>query len=165
MTSETMDQAVRRAVSVGVGAAEAFRIFTADFDSWWPRSHHIGKSPMRRAVIECRAGGRCYSEQDDGTECDWGSILVWEPPHRFVFSWQITATWQFEPDLAKASEVEVRFIPESDAVTRVELEHRHFERMGPGGETMRRGVESPDGWGGVLRLFAGRVARGEGTGR
>lgn len=158
MAPETIEHVVRKAVSVGVGVEEAFRIFTADFDSWWPRSHHIGKSPMRRAVIEGRAGGRCYSEQVDGTECDWGSIVVWEPPHRFVMAWQITASWQFEPNVAKSSEVEVRFIPESERATRVELEHRHFERMGPDGAAMRRSVGSPEGWSGVLDLFARRVA-------
>ncbi len=104
----------------------AFEVFTADFDSWWPRTHHIGTSPMTKAIIEERVGGRCYSQQEDGTDCPWGQVLAWEPPHRLVIAWQITAQWGFEPDLSRASEVEVRFIDAGGGQTRVELEHRNF---------------------------------------
>ena len=112
---------------------------------------------MTKAIIEGRAGGRCYTEQEDGTECDWGTILVWEPPHRFVMAWQITHEWGYEPDLAKSSEVEIRFTAAPDGTTRVDLEHRHFERMGPGGASMRDSVDKPNGWVGLLQLFAARA--------
>jgi uncharacterized protein YndB with AHSA1/START domain len=114
---------------------------------------------MKKAILEGRAGGRCYTEQVDGTDCDWGSILVWEPPHRFVMAWQINAQWQYEPDLAKASEVEVSFTPLKDGSTRVDLEHRHFERMGAGGEAMRTGVDGAMGWGELLQVFKTRTDR------
>ncbi len=81
---------VRKSIVVRTDVDRAFRLFTDGLDSWWPRSHHIGKSPMTKALIEGHAGGRCYSLQEDGTDCQWGSILVWEPPHRFVMAWQIT---------------------------------------------------------------------------
>jgi len=145
---------VRKSVTVKAGPERAFRVFTEGIDTWWPRSHHIGKSPMTKAIIEGRAGGRCYSEQADGTECDWGEILVWDPPHRFVMAWKITPAWGYEPDLAKSSEVEVRFMPEPDGSTRVVLEHRFFERGGEGWEAMRNAVGSQGGWGGLLELFA-----------
>lgn len=144
---------VRKSITVRASAERAFRVFTEGVDSWWPRAHHIGKSPLAKAVIEGRAGGRCYSKQADGTECDWGSILVWEPPHRFVMAWQISPAWQYEPDLAKSSEVEVHFIPQPDGSTRVDLEHRNFERHGAGFETMRAATDSPNGWNGLLELF------------
>jgi hypothetical protein len=105
MTSTTApgtDAVVRQSVTVKTGVDRAFRVFTAEFDSWWPRSHHIGKSPMTKAIIEPFVGGRCYSEQEDGAECAWGQVTAWEPPHRFVFAWQITHEWGFEPDLAKS---------------------------------------------------------------
>src|SRR2546427_243073 len=76
-------------------AARAFHVFPAVFDTWWPRTHHIGKLPMRRAIIEGRVGGRCYAEQIDGSECDWGQVLVWDPPQRFVVAWQINTEWQY----------------------------------------------------------------------
>jgi uncharacterized protein YndB with AHSA1/START domain len=153
----TIDTPVRRTITVKASPARAFDVFTAGVDTWWPRSHHIGSAPMQRAVIEGRAGGRCYSEQTDGTECDWGSILVWDPPHRFVMAWQITPTWQYEPQLARSSEVEVLFTPLADGSTRVDLEHRHFGRHGAGGEGMRKSVESDGGWGTLLGLFAARA--------
>ena len=104
---------VKKSITVKASVEHAFEVFTDGFDSWWPRSHHIGKQPMVKAVIETRAGGRCFGREADGTECDWGRVLAWDPPHRFVLAWQIDPKWQYEPDLTKASEVEVRFTPEA----------------------------------------------------
>lgn len=153
------DAPVRKSITVKADAQRAFEVFTAGFDSWWPRSHHIGKVPMKRAILEGRVGGRCYSEQTDGTECDWGEITAWEPPRRFVMAWKITAQWQYEPDLSKSSEVEVRFTPLEDGSTRVDLEHRHFLRMGAGWETMRTMVDAEGGWGGLLQMFASEAEK------
>lgn len=159
MTTASSTAPVQKTVTVRATPAHAFAIFTDDFDSWWPRSHHIGRSPLKKALIEGRSGGRCYTLQEDGTECDWGTVLVWEPPHRLVLAWQITADWQFEPDLSKSSEVEVRFTALDHGRTRVDLEHRFLERMGPSGGAMRSTVDSPNGWSGTLALYAARVAR------
>ena len=98
-----------------------------------------------------------YSRQIDGSECDWGRVLVWEPPRRLVMAWQITHEWGYEPDLAKASEVEIVFTPLGPNSTRVDLEHRHFERHGAGAMSMRTAVDSPNGWGGLLQLFADQL--------
>jgi uncharacterized protein YndB with AHSA1/START domain len=109
--------------------------------------------------VEGKVGGRCYTEQEDGTESDWGRVLVWEPPHRIVLAWQITPEpeWGYQPDPAQSSEVEIRFSPVPSGGTRVDLEHRHFERHGSGAPTMRTAVDSPNGWTGVMQLFAERV--------
>jgi len=155
-TDRTVD-AVRKTITVQTSPERAFHVFTAEYDSWWPRSHHIGKSPMKRAIIEGRAGGRCYTEQEDGTDCDWGSVLVWDPPHRLVIAWQIDGKWQFEPDLAKSSEVEVRFTAEPGGRTRVDLEHRHLDRHGVDAAAIRTAIDSPNGWGGLLQMFVDRV--------
>ena len=144
---------VLKSVIVNASADHAFRVFTAGFDTWWPRSHHIGSSPMRRAVIEGRVGGRCYSEQVEGTDCPWGEVTEWDPPRRFVFAWLITPEWAYQPDRSKASEVEVTFTPLGDETTRVELEHRQFERYGDGGEAMRKGVDGEMGWAALMQLF------------
>jgi len=152
-------QPVQKSITVKAGAERAFRVFTEGVDAWWPRGHHIGKSPMTKAVIEGRAGGRCYSEQADGTECDWGRILVWEPSQRFVMAWQVSPAWQYEPDVAKSSEVEVRFTAEPDGSTRVDLEHRYFERHGAGADAMRAAIDSPNGWNGLLDLFRTQAER------
>ncbi|MFN8579599.1 MAG: SRPBCC family protein [Gemmatimonadaceae bacterium] len=157
MSEQTIETPVRRSITVKATVREAFDVFTEDFDSWWPRTHHIGKSPMKRAIIQGRKGGRCYTEQEDGTECDWGTVLAWDPPQRLVLAWQITHTWGFEPDLTRSSEVEVVFTPVGADETRVDLEHRHFERHGDGGASMRASVDAPNGWNGVLQLYVGRI--------
>lgn len=154
-----LEQSVRRSITVKAGAERAFRVFTEGIDTWWPKTHHIGSSPMTKPVLEGRAGGRVYSEQEDGQECDWGKVLEWEPPRRFVMAWMVKPTWQYEPELSKSSEVEVVFTPLSDGSTRVDLEHRHFERHGAGFEQMRTQVGSPGGWGTLLELFAEQAGR------
>ena len=158
-TATPADAPVRKSITVRASQQRAFEVFTAGFDSWWPRSHHIGTVPMKRAVLEGRVGGRCYSEQADGTDCDWGEITAWEPPKRFVMAWKITAEWHYEPDLAKSSEVEVQFTPLESGATRVDLEHRHFDRMAPGWEKMREMVASDGGWGGLLQLFSAETEK------
>jgi len=124
---------------------------------WWPAEHHILEGELGEMVVERRAGGRMYDRGVDGTECTWGRVLAYEPPDRFVFSWNISLRWQIETDPQRCSEVEVRFVADGDARTRVELEHRHLERHGDGWEAMRDAVGSPDGWGKGLRQFAAYV--------
>jgi hypothetical protein len=145
---------VSKSIVVKADVEHAFRVFTEGFDTWWPRAHHIGKKPLVKAVIELKAGGRCFGREADGTECDWGRVLVWEPPTRFVLAWHIGPKWQYEPDPAKASEVEIRFTAGAGGTTRVDLEHRHFERHGEGAGLIRTGVDGPGGWGELLQLFA-----------
>ena len=158
MPTEPQHTPVRKSITVRASVAQAFEIFTEDFDSWWPRGHHIGSAPMKSAIIESRPGGRCYTVQIDGTECDWGTVLAWEPPHRLVIAWQVTGDWKYEPEIEKSSEVEIRFAAEPDGRTLVSLEHRHLDRSGPLAGAMRAALESPNGWSGTLQNFATRVA-------
>jgi hypothetical protein len=145
---------VRKSIRVRASAERAFRVFTEEMDSWWPRTHHIGSSPMKRIVVEPKQGGAIYTDQEDGTACPWASVLVWEPPYRFVMAWQVNPEWKFEPDLTKCSEVELRFTPVDDGTTLVELEHRDFERHGGRFAEMREMVNAGGGWGSLLVLFA-----------
>jgi uncharacterized protein YndB with AHSA1/START domain len=114
---------------------------------------------MTGAVIEGRKGGRCYTLHEDGSDVNWGTVLAWEPPRRLVIAWQIGANWQFDPDIDKASQVEIRFTPVEAGRTQVDLEHRRFEHMASGAAEMRASVGGEGGWGGVLRLFAARVEK------
>jgi uncharacterized protein YndB with AHSA1/START domain len=152
------DAPVRKSVTVNAGVDRAFRVFTEGIDGWWPRSHHIGTGPLERTVLEPRLNGRCYGRTTDGVETPWGTVIEWDPPHRFVLAWQITPDWKCETDVARASEVEVRFTAEAAGRTRVDLEHRHFHRHGAGYEKMRQSVDSPGGWGSLLQMFSDRVA-------
>jgi len=156
-TTTEQGVSVQRSVTVKAGLEHAFNVFTEGFDTWWPRSHHIGKKPLMKAVIEPRAGGRCFGREPDGNDCQWGTVTTWDPPNRLVIAWQIDPSWQFEPDLSKASEVEVRFTAEAGEMTRVDLEHRHLERHGKDFEKVRAGVGGAGGWGGLLQMF-GRTA-------
>jgi uncharacterized protein YndB with AHSA1/START domain len=136
---------VRRSIEVEISAADAFDLYTKDVAAWWAKDHFIGKEPFVEVVMEPKVGGRYYEVAADGTECDWGQVLVWEPPTRVVTSWHIGGDWKYHPEMEKASEVEVRFIPLGELACRVELEHRHFERH-DGGEMVALGVGAPNGW-------------------
>jgi uncharacterized protein YndB with AHSA1/START domain len=144
---------VRHTVTVPLSIERAFSLFTDGFDAWWPRGHKIGDADLAQAVLEPRAGGRWYERDADGAECDWGTVLVFEPPHRLVITWQIDSQWRFDPDPAHASEVEVRFTEEAGH-TRVDLEHRNIERHGGNIEELRQAVSSQGGWPGILALYA-----------
>jgi uncharacterized protein YndB with AHSA1/START domain len=144
-------------ITVGVPVERAFSVFTGSIDTWWPRMYHIGQSDMAQAVLEPKEGGRWYERGVDGTECDWGRVLAWDPPHRLVVTWQINGQWQFDPDPEHASEIEVRFTADGPGQTTVELEHRLLERLGDG-EAIRGAIGSGGGWSAILELFAKAAA-------
>lgn len=146
---------VRKTIFVDAPQAHAFAVFTSGIGRWWPKSHHIGKVEPERPVIEPRAGGRWYELGEDGTECEIGQVLEWEPPARVLLAWQLDAQWKYNPALI--TEVEVRFAPEGNG-TRVDLEHRNLERLGESGETMRAMIDSPNGWGHLLQLYSEATA-------
>ncbi len=145
--------AVRRTIQVNVPVEKAFEVFTRKMGSWWPASHHIAAKPFTEIVIEPRTGGRWFERDADGAECDWGRVLVWEPPKRLVVSWQLQPDWKFSADMARASEVVLEFFSEGAETTRVELEHRHIERHGEGWEKLRAGVDAAGGWTALLELY------------
>lgn len=148
---------VRKSITVDVPVTKAFEVFTDSFGRWWPASYSIGKSALKSAVIEPRAGGRWYEIGQDGAQCDWGEVLAWEPPSRVLLAWRIGADWRFDPTLL--TEVEVRFIKLSEKVTRVELEHRLLENLGDAAEATRQTFESEHGWGGILAGYAAEAGR------
>jgi uncharacterized protein YndB with AHSA1/START domain len=153
MSSRTIRPApVRKSVTVKADAARAFAVFTGGIGRWWPRSHCIASSPQKDVVMEPRAGGRWYEIGEDGSHCNWGKVLAWEPPTRVLLAWQISADWKYDPDLV--TEVEVRFTPLSDGKTRVDLEHRNLERFGDKIEGIRSQIDSPNGWTAILKVYA-----------
>jgi uncharacterized protein YndB with AHSA1/START domain len=163
MTSEhaapgTADpNSVRKTMSVHAPLAVAWRVFTEQMGSWWPLTDYkIGRANAVDAILEPRVGGRWYERGDDGSTCDWGRVLSWEPPTRLVLSWDITADWQYDPDLK--TEIEVRFIHEREDMTRVELEHRKLDRYGARRDEMRRIFETDGDWGRLLAMFAASAA-------
>jgi uncharacterized protein YndB with AHSA1/START domain len=155
---------VAKSIVVEVPRVQAFEFFIRQ-EAWWPaRTHHLAEPPGETVVLEPFVGGRWFERGKDGRECDWGTVLVWEPPRRIVVTWQIGAGWVYEPDPSKASEIEVRFLAESQRRTRIEFEHRHLERYGEQAERMRSILDAPGGAAGVLRAYAARLRRSSGRG-
>ncbi len=148
------EKSVKKCVVVNAPVAHAFKVFTERLDLWWPRTHHIGKVEPFTAILEGREGGRWYERGADGSECEWGRVLVYSPPTRVAFSWHLDANYAYDPDPAKASRVEVSFHDEGGDRTRVELVHSELDRHGPGWEKVRDSVGSTAGWGGIVERFA-----------
>jgi uncharacterized protein YndB with AHSA1/START domain len=146
---------VVHSVVVDAPIDRAFQVFTEDFDQFKPPEHNLLAVELAETVFEPRVGGSLYDRGVDGSECRWGRILAYEPPHRVVVSWDISPSWQIETDPNKASEFEVRFVAESSTRTRVELEHRNLDRHGEGWESVRDGVDGDEGWPLYLRRYAG----------
>jgi uncharacterized protein YndB with AHSA1/START domain len=138
------DGSVRHEVVVDLPQDEAFRMF--DLDRIKPREHNMLAVAIEETVLEQRAGGDVYDRGVDGSVCRWGRVLTFDPPRTIAFSWDIGPDWQVSSDLAHTSEVEVSFVAEGDDRTRVTLVHRHIDRHGAGWESMRDGVDAPDGW-------------------
>jgi uncharacterized protein YndB with AHSA1/START domain len=149
---------VRKVLSVKAPPDVAWRVFTQKLGAWWPLDRYkIGKAKAVDAVIEPQEGGRWYERGDDGSTCDWGRVLAWEPPKRLVLSWDISADWQPDPNLK--TEIEIKFVPEGKDSTRVELEHRHLDRYGARRDEMRRIFDTEGDWGRLLQMFANVAAK------
>jgi uncharacterized protein YndB with AHSA1/START domain len=144
-TPTTTRPPVLRAALVSCGPEEAFTAFTDRIGAWWPLPTH-GLFGERAGGVAFDAG-RLVERSVDGEEVVWGEVLAWEPPHRLVVSWHPGR------QADDASEVEVRFLPDGEG-TRVELEHRGWERFGRDAMRRRRGYVGPGAWGAVLEHFA-----------
>ncbi len=137
---------VRRSVGVDCDLEHAWEVFTTGIFTWWPsETHSLSHDAVRDVVFEGQVGGQVYEVDADGAKHYWADVLVWEPPHRLVLGWNV-GEHRSEP-----TEVEVRFSAfEDGAGTRVELEHRGWERW-PDGEQAREGYHT--GWEIVLGRY------------
>ena len=147
-----MFEPIRRSVRVGRSQEDAFRLFTEHIGDWWPTEmfsrtadEEFGEGvKLERVVFEPRQGGRVYEVTSDGQEASWAEVLVYEPPSRIVLAWKPNDTDR------PPTEVEVRFEPDGSG-TRVELEHRGWERLGDLAAKARQGYS--DGWRTPLERF------------
>ena len=154
MSTQTADTSVRSSIVVDAPIERAFSVFTDEISTWWPPTHHILPAELAGMVFEPREGGYVYDRGIDGSECQWGRVLAYEPPTRILFTWDISPRWQIETDPTRSSEVEIRFIAEAERRTRVELEHRHIERHGDGWQGLADGLRGDQGWPLYLERFA-----------
>jgi uncharacterized protein YndB with AHSA1/START domain len=132
------------AITVPLPADRAFASFTEGMKEWWPPEYTWAQQSLEPIAIEPVNGGRCYECGPHGFSCDWGRVIACEPPGRLVFTWQISPQRVPQPT----------FAPEGADATRVELEHRHFERHGEGAEGYRAAMTSEQGWPLLLERFA-----------
>jgi hypothetical protein len=153
---KTRIEKINKEVEVNTSQKVAFKVFTEKMDLWWPKTHHIGKTPMVKQVLEPKEKGRWYSIHEDGTQCSVGYISNWNPTSKVVLIWQIDGDFKHNPNLV--TEIEVNFIAEGPNKTRVKLEHRNLDRIGEGGKA----VDSMDqGWGMILGLYKAEANKGE----
>ena len=158
--TETDTATIRRQVVVQAPIERAFAVFTERFGDFKPREHNLLASPIAETVFEPRVGGNIVDRAEDGSECRWARILAFDPPDRVVFSWDISPQWRIETDPEQTSEVEVRFVAEGPDRTRLELEHRHINRHGPGWEGVAEGIGGDQGWPLYLDRFAALLPAG-----
>jgi uncharacterized protein YndB with AHSA1/START domain len=152
--TQTDTSVVRQHIVVPAPIEQAFKVFTERFGDFKPPDHNLLSSPITRTVFDPRVGGHITDHAVDGSQCRWARVLAYEPPDRVVFSWDIGPQWQIEANPELTSEVEVRFYTDSPGHTRVELEHRHIDRHGPGWQSVADGVNGAQGW----PLYLGRFA-------
>lgn len=137
-----MIEPLRISFEVECAVDHAFRVWTADTSSWWPVTHTVTEEPGVQVVFQGHPGGRIFERTPAGTEVEWGEITVWEPPHRLGYLWHIRT------DRSDATEVEIRFVEQDAERTRVEIEHRGWERLGARGPAWR--LTNRAGWDGVI---------------
>jgi hypothetical protein len=166
MESSVEAAVVIKSVRVKASKERAFRVFVEQMETWWPATHHIGKDAFDLIVVEPRVGGRWYERNVQGAECDWGTVLGWDPPNGVRLSWHVgpghdSPDWVADMDITKASEVEVRFTALDAGTTIVELFHSHLERHGEGWEQLRAIFDGPGAWVTILESFASAMDAGE----
>lgn len=141
-------QSIRKELLVEASQEIAFNVFTGKMGLWWPKTHHIGTSPMVDSIVEPKTDGRWYSTHEDGSEVNIGKVLAWDPNGRLVLAWQVTGQFKYDPSII--TEVELNFIPEGPTTTRVKFEHRDIDKL-TGGEKV---IENMDGgWWFILNQY------------
>ena len=150
MSVNAADLVVRKSLHVAAPVEQAWEVFTERIGDWWPLgSHSLLGERAETAHIEGRSGGRMYERAADGEEAHWGDVIAWEPPHRLVVAWHVNK------ERAEPTEWEVRFEPDGEG-TRVELEHRGWERYEDGAEAA---ASYNEGWDVVLDPYAELLGR------
>jgi uncharacterized protein YndB with AHSA1/START domain len=150
MTQGTAIAPIVKSVHVDCAVEDAFSVFTREISTWWPmRTHSINEESVRAVVLEEREGGELYEVVADGGRAEWGTVTVWEPPHRLVVSWHVN------PQRPAPTEWEARFSPDGGG-TRLDFEHRFWERLGDAAADARAQYDT--GWDTVLEAYVERVA-------
>lgn len=152
-----MKNSIKQSLFIPIPVHKAFQYFTNELNSWWPKEYTWSGEGLEKIAIEPRKNGRCYERGPHGFECDWGRVLTWDPPHRILFTWQISPNRVPEPNPEKVSEIEVLF-KEEESKTLITFIHRDFEKHGENAESYKQLLESPQGWPFILNKYKERVS-------
>jgi hypothetical protein len=144
---------LRISFDVACSAEHAFDMWTARIGTWWPSDHTVSGDRDTLVVLEGRVGGRIFERTGAGVELEWGVVTVWEPHGRLGYLWHLGG----EPN--QATDVEVRFVHLDTGKTRVEIEHRGWERLGPMADTWRD--RNRVGWETLLPNLAAAINKGD----
>jgi hypothetical protein len=144
---------VRMSFEVACSTDHAFNVWTAGIGTWWPPDHTVSGQADLVIVLQTGVGGRIYERTPDGAEHDWGEVTVWEPPT------QLTYLWHIGRSPAEATEVEIHFVAQDAATTRIDIEHRGWERLSDSGEHWRE--RNRVGWQTLWPRFVAATAKGD----
>jgi hypothetical protein len=137
---------LRKQIKVGLSPEGAFRLFTEGIDKWWPlATHSVGEDQAQSCFFEGWVDGRIMEVLKDGSQSEWGKVLVWKPFELVSFSWYPGRT----PETAQ--EVTVKFSETEDGGTLVELVHTGWEKLGDRAGSGRAGYDV--GWDFVLAKY------------
>jgi uncharacterized protein YndB with AHSA1/START domain len=136
---------LRLAFEVACPREHAWEVWTARIGQWWPADHTASGETGLEVILEGRLGGRIFERTGDGSETDWGEVTRWEPPEWLAY------TWHLRRDRADATDVEIRFMGIDASRTRIEIEHRGWERLGTSGREWRD--RNRGGWSTLLPHF------------
>jgi uncharacterized protein YndB with AHSA1/START domain len=136
---------VRKQLKLELAPEKAFQLFTEGIAKWWPLiTHSVGKERAQTCFVEGRVGGRIVEVLKDGSQSEWGRVLVWEPSRKIVFQWYPGRA----PDTAQ--EVTVTFSAIHGG-SLVELVHVGWETLGEQALITRDGYDT--GWDYVLAKY------------
>lgn len=155
------DDTARAHVIVNLSPTLAFERFRHDIARWWPKEYTYSGNSMEDLYLEGRKGGVFWERGPEGFRCDLARVLRWMPPDKMIMRWHISPGHRPEPDPERASEVEIRFVPDGGTGTRIEVEHRAFSRHGTLGAEYASRMGSETGWPLILRRFAEYCGCGE----
>ena len=136
---------LRMSFEVDCPAEHAFDVWTNKISRWWPADHSVSGENGLLVVLEGRPGGRIFERTSTGDEFEWGEVTVWEPPTRLAYLWHLRG------DRADATEVEITFVDQGNLTTRVEIEHRGWERLGGSAQAWRDANQA--GWNTLLDAY------------
>lgn len=145
-----MSEPIISQIEVRCGPKHAFEVFTRKVDLWWPIGHR--KFDQSALEFDCQNGGRFIERSTDGEVFELGTILDWDPPRRFRYSWIRGA-------IAKPTEVEVEFKPQGTTTLVVVTHSEAGSELGDAWPIRAEGFRKA--WSHLLPALADVIARNE----